>query len=79
MTNGLRIVVETLFDGKARVRFEHELRGTVALVDADTLTEAIENAISQFKEMQDAAIDECMKYGLVKLQTVPAKPAGEMS
>lgn len=80
MTNGMRLMIESsLYDGTVAVRFEHDTRGVVVEVCAESLADAVEAAISQFKEMQDAAVEELIKYGLVRFQSMMPAAKGEAS
>ena len=81
MTNGIRMLVEShVYDDQVSVKFEDEYRGVVVHVSADTLHDAMELAIARFKEMQDGAIEELRKYGLVRFEeSKQAAPKGEPS
>lgn len=81
MTNGMRMVVETsaIYPGQIEMKFVHEFRGVVVHVYADTLSEAIELAIAQFKDMQDGAVEELEKCGIVRFHPRVPETQGEPS
>ncbi len=43
----------------------------------DSLSEAVENLITRFKELQDAALDELHGHGFIRV--TPREPKGDVS